>query len=77
MLHGPTRCAEDPCLSFTYTFTGASVCRRLILMISATIRLGTQQDQATAWYASVSPIPKTPIYSPSNTRSIGAAKIRA
>jgi hypothetical protein len=52
--------AEGPCLSCTYTLTGASVCLRLMLMISATIRLGTQLDQAVAWYAGISSIPKAP-----------------
>ena len=63
MLHSPRRRAEDPCLSLYLHVHGClGLPRRLMLINLATIRLGPQQDQATAWYASVSPIPKTPIY---------------
>ena len=51
---------KAPCLSLTYTLTGASLCLRLMLMISATIKLGTQLDQAVAWYAAISSTPMLP-----------------
>ena len=54
----PCPMQKAPCLSRTYTLTGASLCLRLILMISATIKLGTQLAQAVAWYAAISSTPK-------------------
>jgi hypothetical protein len=78
------RCAEDPPLSCTCTFTGASVCLRLSLGLPAPYIDDLGHDQvgypAGPGYRLVCfglSYLENPIYRPSNSRSIGAAKIRA